>query len=491
MNAPATILFVAVNARYSHCSHAGRTLLANLGDLAADARLLEADLDTHAMQLAADILARAPRLVGFSVYLWNTRLIRDALGILQRVAPERRVILGGPEIVPECADRWRGLADALVCGEGETAFRDWCLRQVDAPPLKHRRAAPEWIAVPDPPAPTSLHLPYDLYTDDDLRHRVAYVETTRGCPHHCLYCTSCGTGLRRFPLPVLRDAFAGLMNRGLRQFRFLDRTFNADEAHACAVLDGFLDHLDAVDTLHLELAPVRLGEALRERLARFPPNILHLEVGVQTLNAATASRIGRREPRGEVLEALQFLTRETQADVHADLIFGLPGEDAASFAAGFDHLVRLGIGEIQVNRLKGLPGTPILRLPELAGAFNPVPPYEVLRTDALSFDALMRLQRFALVWDRLHNRGRFRHALPLLWADPGTSPFAAVDHLARTVHQACGRVHAVGLGDWALALARQLLNGPAEQHAGTLAALRRDAVLPRDVLSQLAAQASR
>ncbi len=115
----------------------------------------------------------------------------------------------------------------------------------------------------------------------------------------------------------------------------------------------------------------------------------------------------------------------------------------------------------------------------------------MLRTDALSFDALMRLQRFALAWDRLHNRGRFRHALPLLWADPETSPFAVIDHLTRTVHHACGRVHAVGLADWALALARQLLHGPAERHAGALAALSRDAVLPRDVLSQLAAQASR
>jgi hypothetical protein len=280
------------------------------------------------------------------------------------------------------------------------------------------------------------------------------------------------------------------MDRGLRQFRLLDRTFNADEAHACAVLDFFLDHLDAVDTLHLELAPVRFGETLRARLAAFPPHVLHLEVGIQTLNAATARRIGRHEPREEALDALRVLAEATQADVHADLIFGLPGEDAASFAAGFDHLVRLGIGEIQVNRLKGLPGTPILHLPELAGAFNPAPPYEVLRTDALSFDELMQLQRFALAWDRLHNRGRFRHSLPLLWADPGTSPFAAIDRLARTVHRERGRVHAVGLRDWTLALARQLLDSPPEQRTDALIALRRDALLPHDVLDQWAAQAA-
>ena len=154
----------------------------------------------------------------------------------------------------------------------------------------------------------------------------------------------------------------------------------------------------------------------------------------------------------KALDALRVLAEATQADVHADLIFGLPGEDAASFAAGCDHLVRLGIGEIQVNRLKGLPGTPLLRLPALTGAFSPLPPYEVLRTDCLGFADLTRMQRLAHAWDRLHNRGHFSQMLPLLWRDAGRSPYAAVGELAEDVYRREGRVHALGREAWAAAL---------------------------------------
>ena len=47
--------------------------------------------------------------------------------------------------------------------------------------------------------------------------------------------------------------------------------------------------------------------------------------------------------------------------VHVDLIAGLPGEDVASFAQGFDRLWALQPHEIQVGILKRLRGTPIIR----------------------------------------------------------------------------------------------------------------------------------
>ena len=112
----------------------------------------------------------------------------------------------------------------------------------------------------------------------------------------------------------------------------------------------------------------------------------------------------------------------------------------------------MGIPEIQVNRLKGLPGTPLLRLPALTGAFSPLPPYEVLRTDCLGFADLTRMQRLAHAWDRLHNRGHFSQMLPLLWRDAGRSPYAAVGELAEDVYRREGRVHALGREAWAAAL---------------------------------------
>ncbi|NLF85337.1 MAG: DUF4080 domain-containing protein [Lentisphaerae bacterium] len=475
----ADIAVIAINARQSHCGHAGRTLLANLGALAARATLLEFDLETQPLQVVSRVLEADPRVAGFSVYLWNTRLVRDVLVLLRRVAPRLALVLGGPEIVPGGAADWNGLADALVCGEGETPFRDWCaqaLAQPDAPDT--RRAAPEVIINRGGENPGTLVLPDAQYSDDDLRRRVVYVESTRGCPHHCLYCTSCGTAWRRLPADRLRASFQSLLNRGLRDFRFLDRTFNADEAHAAAVLDFFLQQKIEGLRLHLELTPARFGQPLRERLAAFPAGVLHLEVGIQTLNDAVARQIGRSESRDDVLDALHVLLSETRAALHADLIFGLPGEDEASFAAGFDHLVGLGISEIQVNRLKGLPGTPLLQLPALADAFSPLPPYEVLRTDRLDFAALTRMQRLAHVWDRLHNRGHFRHTLPLLWQAGDQSPYAAVGALTEEVYGREGQVHALGRGFWTAVLIEAVEQRQAVERTRLAAALRGDGIGP-------------
>jgi len=238
-----------------------------------------------------------------------------------------------------------------------------------------------------------------------------------------------------------------LLDRGVRAFRFLDRSLNASEALACGLLDFFLARHPARLQLHFEIMPCRLSESLRQRLTAFPPGALHLEVGVQTLNEAVARNIGRTVANDTVLATLEFLARVTRATVHADLIFGLPGEDEASFAAGFDRLVHaFDFPELQVNLLKRLPGTPLAREPRFAGlVFNPHPPYELLAGDALDFAAIVRLQQFARCWELIHNRGQFPRAAALLWQAGDASPFQRYQALAERIHAAEGRLHALGM----------------------------------------------
>ena len=494
-----SILLVAINARYGHCAFAARSLLANLGALRGQAEILETDLDAQPFQLAAEIAGRAPQVAGFSVYLWNIHLVRETLAILRRVAPALRIVLGGPEIVAGCEHEWCGLADVLVVGEGETAFRGICdeILQHRTSNIEHPTsngtsynpgADPSpgcWtldvgcsmlkgvvdsprVILTQPENLSSLELPYDLYTDADIAHRTIFVEGSRGCPFSCAYCTSCGTRLRLIPLERLLPALDRLLERGVRAFRFLDRSLNASEPLACGLLDFFLERLatppsqwatgsravfEAVPfdvlrlQLHFEIMPCRLSEPLRQRLAAFPPGVLHLEVGVQTLNEIAARGIGRTVPNEVVLETLAFLSRATRATVHADLIFGLPGEAETSFAAGFDRLVRaFGFSELQVNLLKRLPGTPLAIEPRFAGlVFNPHPPYELLASDALDFAAICRLQQFARCWELVHNRGRFPRVAALLWQAGEAAPFQRYQALAERIHAAEGRLYALGM----------------------------------------------
>ena len=439
------ILIVALNARYSHCAFAARSLMANLGVLRERAEVIEADTQVHPFQLAAMLLGFQPTVIGFSVYLWNVALVRETALIVRRVSPHTRLVLGGPEIVADLEHHWAGVVDALVVGEGESAFRVLCAEALTGAPLVAADGTPRVVQGVSE-APGTLQLPYADYSAEDLACRTLYVESSRGCPYSCIYCTSCRTVLRFFDPARLAGAFDALIARGVRAFRFLDRSFNVDEPHACAVLDYFLARQPERFQIHLEIRPRRFGERLRSALAAFPPGVLHVEVGVQTLNTAVARAVGRTGSVEEVLEAIGFLIRQARATVHADLIFGLPGEDEASFAAGFDRLVReLNPPELQVNLLKCLPGTPLAAPGAAPGlVFNPNPPYELLQSDAMDFATVVRLQGFARCWELIHNRGRFGADARAIWEQGDGSPFARYLALSEQILAAEGRLYAIG-----------------------------------------------
>lgn len=441
---PATsdILLVAANARYSHCAYAARSLLANLGEFAGSALLLETDLDITPLQLASQIVEAHPRIVGFSVYLWNVRLIEATARILRSVAPHLRLIAGGPELTADYPQA--SLFDAVIVGEGETAFRTFCENHLSPP---SGLCPPSSILCASPEDTAHLVLPYPLYTDADLIQRTVYVESSRGCPYSCTYCTSANTGLRLIPLEKLTPAFDTLWQRGLRRFKFLDRSFNAPAAHAAALLDYFLSRATPDMQLHFEINPDRLHASVASLIAAFPKGSLHLEAGLQTLNPHVAERVGRSGDTAATLANLRFLTRQTGATVHADLIFGLPGEDEVSFARGFNTLIaECSPPEVQVNLLKGLPGTRLVRDAAQHGlVFNTEPPYELLRSDAMDFETLMRLQRFARCWELVYNRGRFPQTVQALHAASGADFYGAYQTLSARIHAGEGKLFAIAL----------------------------------------------
>src|SRR5207247_3930379 len=167
--------------------------------------------------------------------------------------------------------------------------------------------------------------------------------------------------VRNVPLDAFLAAMQRLLDRGLRQFKFVDRTFNLNLNFSRSILQFFLDRYEPGLFLHFEMIPDRLPEALRETIARFPAGALQFEVGVQTFNDDVAARISRKQDNAKLADNLRYLREHTGVHVHADLIVGLPGEDVESFARGFDRLVALKPQEIQVGMLKRLRGTPIVR----------------------------------------------------------------------------------------------------------------------------------
>ena len=468
----ASILVAAINARHSHASLGARCLLANLGELRAQAALAEFTIQQSAAEIAADIAARKPHILGLGVYIWNAARVAELLPLLRHKLPEMKIVLGGPEIseidppghrpglqpnngsvVAQGVDLG-GCCDFLILGEGDLAFAALCRDLLSSP---HSRPFAFICGSPRPPPPdlAAIQLPYPEYTDADLAHRLLYVESSRGCAMRCHYCVSANDeAVRFFPMPALLAAFDRLLARGARQFKFCDRSFNLDVPRAVEILAFFRERLALFPGLflHFEMLPDRFPTELREALAAFPPRSLQLEIGLQSFNPAVLETIRRPQNLDRAADNLRFLREQTHAFLHTDLIAGLPGETPESFAAGFDRLFALGPHEIQLGILKKLPGAPIARHDgAFAMRYDPAPPYEVRSTRDWPADCLARTARAAHWWDAIVDSQRFIPAAPLIWRG-APSVFGAFLELSDWLGARFPREHGVPLADLVEAL---------------------------------------
>lgn len=508
------IVLATLNARYIHCAFGLRYLLANMGDLQSETVLLEFTISQPTLEILDAILEQQPRIVGLGVYIWNveetTRLVAD----LKRVRPDITVVLGGPEVSYEIQNQpVVKLADHVIGGEADLAFAQFCREELN----RRQDVAHQNRSAPDSSAPDSslqksslqhgllaeadvcsasfvtaslpnlneLVFPYDLYTDEDLAHRVIYVEASRGCPFTCEFCLSAiDIPVRQFPLESFLAEMESLLKRGARQFKFVDRTFNLNLRVSKAILEFFLERLQPGLFLHFEMIPDRLPEALKELIVRFPAGALQFEVGIQTFDEEVCDRISRHQDNELTEQNLRWLRDETGVHVHADLIVGLPGETLPGFAEGFDRLVRLRPHEIQVGFLKRLRGTPIIRHDdEWQMIYSPHPPYEILSNKVLDYSAIQELRRFAKYWDSLANSGNFVETLPMLWQDehdfvtvvdrvpPEKSPFGEFRRLSVWLFEQEKKTHGIPLGrlvELVLKYATEIRGLAADDVAGSL-----------------------
>jgi radical SAM superfamily enzyme YgiQ (UPF0313 family) len=474
------IVLTTLNAKYAHAAFGLRYLHANLGELRDRAEIVEFDVSQRTVDIIEVLLDREPKILGLGVYIWNVAESTRLVGELKRVRPEIIVVIGGPEVSYEVDQQEIvRLADHVVTGEADLTFPQVCAailgekaqEQAEAGPDRTRHPAADVMSQRIIPAVlpqfTGLRLPYDLYSAADISHRVIYVEASRGCPYECEFCLSAlDIPVRQAPLEEFLQAMSSLLDRGVRQFKFVDRTFNLNLKVSRAILSFFLERYTPGLFLHFEMIPDRLPDALRDLIARFPAGSLQFEVGIQTFNDDVADLISRRQDNAKVEENLRWLREATGVHIHADLIFGLPGESADSFGRGFDRLVRIGPQEIQVGLLKRLRGTPIIRHDKPWGmVYSPAPPYEILQTKLIDYASMQRLRRFARYWDLVANSGNFVESTPLLWGK--RSPYENFLRFSDWVYRASGRTNGIALKRLAELLFRFLVS---ESHCDELLA---------------------
>lgn len=433
------ILLSTINARYAHAALGLRYLAANMGALRPETAIIEFVLGARAVEMAEQLLAQHPRIIGLGVYIWNIEESTRLVALLKTIAPEVVVVLGGPEVSYETeSQRICALADYVVTGWGDVSFPELCARL-----LTTERPAEKVMRGVQPPL-SQIRLPYSEYTDEDVAQRLIYVEASRGCPFKCEFClSSLDKTAWAFDLDLFLDELAALYVRGARHFKFVDRTFNLKAAAGLRILEFFLERLDDSLFVHFEVIPDHLPASLKAAITRFPPGTLQFEVGIQTWNPAVQSLISRRQDNEASAENLTWLRNESNAHLHVDLIAGLPDEDLESFGRGFDRLHALRPHEIQVGILKRLRGTSIARHTQAhAMRYDPDPPYAVLQTHRMAFSDMQRITRFARYWDMIGNSGRFHRALELMLQP---SPYARFMQFSDWLYARTRKTHQIAL----------------------------------------------
>ncbi|MCL2244600.1 MAG: B12-binding domain-containing radical SAM protein [Treponema sp.] len=431
MNISKKIILTTINAKWIHPSLALRLLKANLGSLENSCEIIEFALRQPLAEKTQPLLAACPGILGVSVSIWNHTATLELLNELEKtwaadITTKPVIVLGGPEVShlsPE-AEIFKH-ADHIIRGEGENVFRTLCedILRSSGGALRVRS---EHIIAAGQNNLNDIKTAYRLYTNEDLAKKLIYVESSRGCPHNCEFCLSSvkdsnSNAVREFQMEQFLEEMDNLSQRGAKTFKFLDRTFNSNIKRAVRIMEFFLNKIEERKgdlVIHFEMAPSHFPPELREIISRFPPQTLRLEIGIQTLNTETASRIGRPSNPDKELETIRFLCEKTNAIIHADLIAGLPCEDLASFANGFNRLcealcsgqcsdnTKRGRTEIQLGILKILPGTPVAcRDGTSVMRYNSAPPYEVSETSAMDASDIKRIKNFARFWELIVNRG--------------------------------------------------------------------------------------
>ena len=436
---PPKIVLATLNANFIHASFGLRYLYANLKELQNCCEIQEFIINDRAIDIVESILKSSPDIVGFGVYIWNIVETTNVVSLLKVIAPQIKIVLGGPEVSYETeGQNIVESADFVLTGAADLSFYKLCKDIIN-------KTAPEQKIIKSKPVDLQyIESPYQYYSDEDLKNRMLYVEASRGCPFKCEFClSSLDTASNPFDLDPFLEQMEILFQRGARNFKFIDRTFNLNIKTTMQIMQFFLDKMTDDLYLHFEVVPDHLPRKLKALLAQFPEDCLQFEVGIQTFNTQVQANINRKQNNAKSKENLIWLKDNTTAHIHADLIFGLPGETFESFKDSFNQLYHCRPHEIQMGILKRLKGSPIIRHTETFDLrFNPLPPFNILSTDRVSFETMQRINRFARYWDMIGNSGRFKCSLPHILSDEPFDDFMAI---TEWIFNKTGQTHKISL----------------------------------------------
>ena len=414
------VVLSTLNSKFIHSSLALRYLKA-YGEAHGQAYdIVEYTINMPVLHILSDITEHDIDVLGFACYIWNIEMTLHVVDMVKAVRPDIKIVLGGPEVsftADELLERCPNI-DYIVQGEGEEAFNALVTAlqlgndglDPVIPGVRGRRngsilGSVEAVEVRDL---STIPFPYTEEDMDDLEHKIIYYESSRGCPFSCQYCLSGNKNtVRFFPQERTLEELQWFIDHGVKQVKFVDRTFNCAPHHHRPLME-FMRDSDTDMNFHLEMEPELMTEWETNILCETPPGRIQIEVGVQSTHKKTLDAINRYNDWPYIQKSIRPIIQAGRTHVHMDLIVGLPHEDFNRFGQSFNDLFSLQPHALQIGFLKLLKGSGVRRMREYKYVANPLAPYEVLSTHVLPYDDVRFLKYFEDVFERFYNSERFR-----------------------------------------------------------------------------------
>ncbi len=417
------ILLTAINAKYIHSNLAVYDLRAYAGEYKSEIALAEFTINQRTEYILSEIYKMRPDVLCFSCYIWNISYVRRIAEEFHKICEEVPIWLGGPEVSYESEMFLRDnpFVAGIMMGEGEKIFKNLCryyhgeiglLEKI--PGLAFQKNGEICVNLPE----TALDLstvPFP-YEEEDFKNKIAYYESSRGCPFCCSYCLSSVDKKLRFrDMGLVRKELKFFIDREVAQVKFVDRTFNCNRERAMEIWRFLKEHDRGITNFHFEIAADLLTDEEIEFIAGLRPGLIQLEIGVQSTNPKTIEEIRRSMDLARVKKVVQKIKAGRNVHQHLDLIAGLPYEDLETFAHSFDEIYEIKPEQLQLGFLKVLKGSYMyMHAAEYEILYTSHPPYEVLATKWLRFEEIQELKLVEEMLEVYYNSGQFCRSISVL-----------------------------------------------------------------------------
>ena len=418
------ILLTTLNSKYIHSALSLKYIYNNIVDINdISVNVKEYTINENLQDIFADILSDTYDLIAFSCYIWNIEYIIKLCNDIKIANEDVKILLGGPEVSYESYEFMlrHKFADFIIRDEGEVIFRKFVKSYIqdknfsNIPSFLYRENGKIIENEYEPPIDNLALIrgAYDIFNENDIKDKIVYYETSRGCSYSCAYCLSSITKkVRFFPYEKVISDIKKIVDAGAKQIKFVDRTFNFDKNRTSNIIKYLCSIDNGKINFHFEITAHILQDDLLDILKNVRQGLFQFEIGVQSTNKETIKSVNRVDNFEKIKEKVIKIKSFGNIHQHLDLIVGLPYEDIESLKKSFNGVMNLRPDNLQLGFLKVLKGSPIKEMTdEYKIKYREYSPYEVISTKFISYKEVIMVKHMEEMLEDYYNSMTYNYSL--------------------------------------------------------------------------------